>query len=221
MKTDFSLFCTLLLLITGCTPAPTINTSPYPVNLEADEFYQQAVSLSESYDVDSTQLSIILLDLALQIDSMNPEYHGFKAKLMIELGNLDEALELQQKADSIGVINGEYLFQLGLLQAAKDRELDAKSSFKRSLEYQEALLKEYPDSFQIYLMRQAALACYHENDSLFMPDRDYVRKRFPNNLLDITMSKGLKPSNLIKQIKSLQETDWDYTEDQINNSPEN
>lgn len=215
MKTVFLILCTSLLLIIGCTQAPTIDTSPYPVNMEADEFYQQAVSLSESYDVDSTQLSIILLDLALQIDSMNPEYHGLKAKLMIELGNLDEALELQQKADSIGVINGEYLFQLGLLQAAKDREEDAKSSFKRSLEYQDALLETYPDSFQIYLIRQAALACYQENDSLFMPDRDYVRKRFPNNLLDITMSKGLKPSNLIKQIKSLQETDTDITNDPV------
>lgn len=212
MKTVFLLLCTSFLLTTGCTQATKIDTSPYPVNPEANEYYQQAVSLSESYDIDSTLLSIILLDLALKVDSMNPEYHGFKSKLMIELGNLDEALELQQRADNIGAINGEYLFQLGLLQAAKNREEDAKSSFKRSLEYQDALLEVYPDSFQIYLIRQAALACYHENDSLFMPDRDYVRKRFPNNLLDITLSKGLKPSNLIKQIKSLQETDEDSTE---------
>lgn len=209
MKTVFLILCTSLLLIIGCTQAPTIDTSPYPVNMEADEFYQQAVSLSESYDVDSTQLSIILLDLAIKIDSMNPDYHGLKTKLLIELGNLDEALELQQRADSFGAINGEYLFQLGLLQAAKDREEDAKNSFKRSLEYQNALLEVYPDSFEIYLLRQAALACYHDNDSLFMPDRDYVRNRFPNNLLDITLSKGLKPSSLIKQIKSLEVTESD------------
>ena len=209
MKKVYLLLFTSLLLITGCTQAPKIDTTPYPINPEADEYYQQALTLSNNFDVDSTQFSIILLDLARKIDSMNPDYHGLKTKLLIELGNLDEALELQQRADSFGAINGEYLFQLGLLQAAKDREEDAKNSFKRSLEYQNALLEVYPDSFEIYLLRQAALACYHGNDSLFMPDRDYVRNRFPNNLLDITLSKGLKPSSLIKQIKSLEVTESD------------
>lgn len=209
MKKVYLLLFTSLLLITGCTQAPKIDTTPYPINPEADEYYQQALTLSNNFDVDSTQFSIILLDLAIKIDSMNPDYHGLKTKLLIELGNLDEALELQQRADSFGAINGEYLFQLGLLQAAKDREEDAKNSFKRSLEYQNALLEVYPDSFEIYLLRQAALACYHDNDSLFMPDRDYVRNRFPNNLLDITLSKGLKPSSLIKQIKSLEVTESD------------
>ena len=82
----------LLLICTavGCHSRQKPDIRPHPVNLSADSFYQQAVAiLQSSYDVDSTRKCISLLDRALSIDSLNPDYYGTKAKLLAEMGELD------------------------------------------------------------------------------------------------------------------------------------
>ena len=109
----------LLLICTaiGCHSRQKPDIRPHPVNLSADSFYQQAVAiLQSSYDVDSTRKCISLLDRALSIDSLNPDYYGTKAKLLAEIGELDSALHVQTLAMERKAITGEYLFQLGLFR---------------------------------------------------------------------------------------------------------
>ena len=103
----------LLLICTavGCHSRQKPDIRPHPVNLSADSFYQQAVAiLQSSYDVDSTRKCISLLDRALSIDSLNPDYYGTKAKLLAEMGELDSALHVQTLAMERKAITGEYLF---------------------------------------------------------------------------------------------------------------
>ena len=145
-----------------------------------------------------------MLDYALSIDSMNPDYYGLKARLLAELGSLDSALEVQSKADRIGAITGEYLFQLALFQAAKDRPDEAKENFRRSNEFLKAVLKQYPDSLGAFITQQAAYALYHEQDSLYMPNAEEIRKHYPDRLMEVEMARRVKPRNLIKQVKSLE-----------------
>lgn len=193
-----------LLFFFGCKPGVAVDITPHPVNPEADLFYQEVLQRVSNYDVDTTWKCIRLLDQALSIDSLNPDYYGLKARLLCELGYLDSAITVQEEADQIGAITGEYLFQLGLFQAAKEQPEKAEASFHRSNEFLKAVLAEYPDSLGAYITQQAANACYHQADSLYMEDIDYVRKRFPNRLMEIEMVRRMKPQSLIKQIKSLE-----------------
>ncbi len=199
-----SLFVASLLLFISCKPGAVVDITPHPVNPEADLFYQEALQRISNYDVDTTLKCIRLLDQALSIDSINPDYYGLKARLLCELGYLDSALKVQEEADRIGAITGEYLFQLGLFQAAKEQPEKAKMSFYRSNEFLKAVLAVYPDSLGAFITQQAANACYYQADSLYMEDIDYVRKRFPDRLMEIEMVRRTKPQSLIKQIKSLE-----------------
>lgn len=199
----------LILLVVFCFPAGCrqrtgVDITPHPVVPEADKLYQKALLLSASYDVDSTEKSIDLLDRALTIDSMNPDYYGVKAKLLSELGYLDSALAIQHRADMIGAITGEYLFQLGLFQAAKKRDAEAQLNFSRSNEFQKAVLKRYPDSLGAFVIQQAANACLHGQDSLFMSDMEAIRERFPDRLMEVEMMRRLKLLQLIRQIKLME-----------------
>ncbi|HHU25384.1 MAG TPA: hypothetical protein GXZ56_02010 [Bacteroidales bacterium] len=193
-----------LLLLFGCKPGAAIDITPHTVDPEADVFYQEALQRVSNYDVDTTWSCIRLIDQALLIDSLNPDYYGLKARLLCELGYLDSALTVQEEADRIGAITGEYLFQLGLFQAAKEQPEKAEVSFHRSNEFLKAVLAEYPDSLGAFITQQAANACYHQADSLYMEDIDYVRKRFPDRLMEIEMVRRMKPQSLIKQVKSLE-----------------
>lgn len=201
------IFLASLFFFTGCDIETSIDITPHEINPQADLFYQKALQLVYNYDVDTTLKSIQLLDSALMIDSLNPDYYGVKAKLLSELGYLDSALLVQSAANHLGAITGEYLFQLGLFQAAKEFHDEAKESFRRSNEFQKAILDQYPDSLGAFIIQQAANACYHQADSLFMPDIEDVRKRFPDRLMEIEMVRRTKPLNLIKQIKSMEISD--------------
>ena len=188
----------LLLICTavGCHSRQKPDIRPHPVNLSADSFYQQAVAiLQSSYDVDSTRKCISLLDRALSIDSL---------KLLAEMGELDSALHVQTLAMERKAITGEYLFQLGLFQAAKDMNADAHQSFGKSLEILRAVLEQYPDSLGAFILEESANALYQGADSIYMKDIDGIRKRFPNRLLEIEMIRRLKPHSLVKQIKKIQ-----------------
>ena len=181
----------LLLICTavGCHSRQKPDIRPHPVNLSADSFYQQAVAiLQSSYDVDSTRKCISLLDRALSIDSLNPDYYGTKAKLLAEMGELDSALHVQTLAMERKAITGEYLFQLGLFQAAKDMNADAHQSFGKSLEILRAVLEQYPDSLGAFILEESANALYQGAD----------------RLLEIEMIRRLKPHSLVKQIKKIQ-----------------
>ena len=101
-------------------------------------------------------------------------------------------------------ITGEYLFQLGLFQAAKDMNADAHQSFGKSLEILRAVLEQYPDSLGAFILEESANALYQGADSIYMKDIDGIRKRFPNRLLEIEMIRRLKPHSLVKQIKKIQ-----------------
>lgn len=191
-------------VIIGCTSPNSVDITPHEVNSEADAIYQEALELSTYYDIDSTKKTLQLLDKALLIDSLNPDYYGLKAKLISELGNLDSALMVQQLADQRGAMTGEYLFQLGLFQAAKSKKEEAKESFNRSNEYLKAVLKQYPDSLGAFILQQAANALYLEQDSLYMTDVTAVRERFSDRLMEIEMTRRLKPSNLVKQLKEIE-----------------
>ena len=190
-------------VLVGCT-RPSIDITPHQINPEADVYYQKALELGAYYDIDSTSKTLLLLDTALVIDSLNPDYYGLKAKLLSELGNLDSALLVQKLADDRGAITGEYLFQLGLFQAVKDKENDAKQSFKRSNDYLKAVLVQYPDSLGAFILQQAANSLYMEQDSLFMTDVPAIRERFSDRLMEIEMTRRLKPHNLIKQLKEIE-----------------
>ena len=132
MRTNkLSIILPILLVICGVTGChsrqdPKVDITPHHINLQADSLYQQAIALMESsYDIDSTRKCIHFLNNALAIDSLNPDYYGVKAKLLSELGELDSALYVQTLAMEKKAITGEYLFQLGLLQAAKDMYTEA------------------------------------------------------------------------------------------------
>ncbi|MDD3561823.1 hypothetical protein [Petrimonas mucosa] len=200
--------CLLLLgwicALAGCSLKNGVNITPHEINGEADLFYREALRLSANYDVDTTLKSIQLLDSALSIDSLNPDYYGLKAKLLCELGYLDSALLVQERADRIGAVTGEYLFQLGLFQAAKGDSVNARESFRRSNRYQMAILKHYPDSLGALIIQQAANAAYHGTDSLYMADLEQIKKRFPDRLMEIEISRRVKPSSLIRQIRLLE-----------------
>ncbi len=198
------LLISCLFYLAGCSSGTKIDITPHQIDPEADAFYRQALELAPDYDVDSTLKCIQLLDNALSIDSMNPNYYGLKSKLLCELGYLDSALVVQSEADRLGAITGEYLFQLALFQAAKESLDEAKENFRRSNEFQKAILKQYPDSLGAFIIQQATNACYHGQDSLYMTDIKSVRERFPDRLMEIEKARRLKPQNLIKQIKSLE-----------------
>ena len=198
-----SLLLTILPMIiaaTGChsRQESKADITPHCINLQADSLYQQAIALMESsYDVDSTRKCIRFLDKALAIDSLNPDYYGMKAKLLSEMGELDSALYIQTLAMEKNAITGEYLFQLGLLQAAKDMHAEAHESFGISKVFLQAVLKQYPDSLGAFILAEAA-------DSLFMRNIDEIRKRFPERLLEIEMTRRVKPHSLVNQIRRIQ-----------------
>lgn len=193
----------------GCNTRQNPDATAYEINPEADIFYRQALNLLDFYDKDSTIKCIDFLNEALTLDSLNPDYHGTKAKLFAELGLLDSALIIQRHANEIGAINGEYLLQLGLFQAAKGFREEAHESFKRSSECLKKVLKKYPDSLGAFINQQAANSLYLGTDSLFMNNVNDIRKQFPNRLMDIEMTRRLKPSSLILQIQKIEETSFD------------
>jgi tetratricopeptide (TPR) repeat protein len=160
--------------------------------------------MESSYDVDSTRKCIRFLDKALAIDSLNPDYYGMKAKLLSEMGELDSALYIQTLAMEKNAITGEYLFQLGLLQAAKDMHAEAHESFGKSKVFLQAVLKQYPDSLGAFILAEAANSLYENKDSLFMRNIDEIRKRFPERLLEIEMTRRVKPHSLVNQIRRIQ-----------------
>lgn len=194
----------LLATITGCHQKATVDITPHVVNSEADHLFQEALILSASYHIDSTAKAIQLLNKALEIDSMNPDYYGVKAKWLCEMGYLDSALTVQLEAANMGAVTGEYLFQLGLFQAAKERYDEAMESFSLSNSFQEEILVQYPDSLGAFIIQQSAYACLNGDDSLFMANIEAVRERFPERLMEIEMTRRLKPMNLIKQIRLLE-----------------
>lgn len=205
MKKKYIPFILFSVFFMACTSKPKVDITPYTVNPEADVYYQQALSLLSSYEIDSTKKSLVLLDKAFAIDSMNPDYYGVKAKILIEMGYLDSALSLQTLADSKGAITGEYLFQLGLLQAAKEQKEKAHNSFKRSNDFLRTVIKKYPDSLGAFILQQAANALCLQQDSLFMRDIKTIRKQFPDRLMEIEMTRRIKPHTLIEQIKKIEE----------------
>lgn len=212
-KKDRSHILLLLLLVTasaiGChsRQEQAIDINPNPVNLQADSLYQQAVALMQSScDIDSTRKCIYLLDSALAIDSLNPDYYGIKAKLLSEMGNLDSALHVQTLAMEKKAINGEYLFQLGLFQTAKEMDTEAHESFGKSRAFLQAVLEQYPDSLGAFILAEAANSLYEKEDSLFMRNIDEIRKRFPERLLEIEMTRRVKPHSLVNQIRNIQIT---------------
>ena len=188
----------------GCTSQSTVDITPHEADPAAELIYQDALETSTYYDIDSTMKALQLLDSALIIDSLNPDYYGLKAKLISELGNLDSALTILQFAEKRGAITGEYLFQKGLLEAAKSRKQEAKESFRRSNEILKAVLKQYPDSLGAFIIQQAANALYFEADSLYMTDVPAIRERFSDRLMEIEMTRRLHPSNLVKQLKEIE-----------------
>lgn len=101
-------------------------------------------------------------------------------------------------------ITGEYLFQLGLLQAAKDMHAEAHESFGKSKVFLQAVLKQYPDSLGAFILAEAANSLYENKDSLFMRNIDEIRKRFPERLLEIEMTRRVKPHSLVNQIRRIQ-----------------
>lgn len=203
IKIHFSLLF-IFLFYSGCNSGK-IDITPHKVNPQADVFFQQAIPLLEYYDKDSTRKCIILIDKALSIDNLNPDYHGTKAKLYAELGLLDSALIVQKQAEQLGAINGEYLFQLGLFQAAKEFPDEAHLSFGRSNDFLKAVLKQYPDSLGAFIMQQAANSLYMGVDSVFMNDVKGIRERFPDRLMEIEMTRRLKPSSLVRQLKKIED----------------
>lgn len=207
MKSKYKsiLYSLFFLCLIGCHNRQSADIYPYKINPKADIYYQQALSLLVYYDKDSTRKCINLLDKALEIDSLNPDYYGTKAKLFVELGLLDSALIIQRYANQIGAINGEYLLQLGLFQAAKGFPAEAHESFKRSNEYLKRVLGKYPDSLGAFINQQAANSLYLGIDSVFMSNIKNIRKQFPNRLMDIEMTRRLKPSSLILQIRKIEE----------------
>lgn len=208
----FKLHIILVLLlaistVTSChsRQEQKINITPHTINIEADSLYRQAVALMQSsYDVDSTRKCLHLLDKALRIDSLNPDYYGIKAKLLSEMGELDSALYIQTLAMEKKAITGEYLFQLGLFQAAKDMNTEAHESFGKSRTYLRAVLEQYPDSLGAFILAEAANALYESQDTLFMKNIDEIRKQFPERLMEIEMTRRVKPHSLINQIRRIQ-----------------
>lgn len=208
----FKLHIILILLVvinmaTSCysPQKQKVDITPHAVNIEADSLYRQAVALMQSsYDVDSTRKCLHLLDKALRIDSLNPDYYGIKAKLLSEMGELDSALYIQTLAMEKKAITGEYLFQLGLFQAAKDMNTEAHESFGKSRTYLQAILEQYPDSLGAFILAEAANALYESQDTLFMRNIDEIRKQFPERLMEIEMTRRVKPHSLINQIRRIQ-----------------
>ena len=120
------------------------------------------------------------------------------------MGELDSALCIQLLAMEKKAITGEYMFQLGLFQAARDMNAEAHQSFEKSMEILQAVLEQYPDSLAAFILEESANALYQGADSLYMKDIDAIRKRFPDRLLEIEMIRRLKPHSLVKQIKKIQ-----------------
>ena len=194
----------ILFCLVSCQQPNRVDITPHRINPYADVYYQQALALNADHYRESALKALYFLDLALSIDSLNPHYYGLKARIFIELGLLDTALMIQSRADELGAINGEYLFQLGLLQAARDMEEEARRSFWRSNEFLTEVVRQHPDSLGAFVMQRAAYALYVGNDSLFMPDQRYVFDRFPDRAWDLEMTRRLRPSGLITQIKDIE-----------------
>lgn len=197
-------FLGCIICYAGCNKGTTVDITPYKVDPVADVYFRKAVALVSNYDVDTTLKCLALLDSAISVDKMNPDYYGIKAKLLCELGSLDSALTVQEAANQLGAINGEYLLQLGFFQAAKEKKGAALESYRRSNDYQNAILAQYPDSLGAFIIQQAAYASIHNADSLYMSDMPSIRKRFPNRLGEVELAKRNKPSHIIKQIKSME-----------------
>ena len=68
----------------------------------------------------------------------------------------------------------------------------------------QAVLKQYPDSLGAFILAEAANSLYENKDSLFMRNIDEIRKRFPERLLEIEMTRRVKPHSLVNQIRRIQ-----------------
>lgn len=81
---------------------------------------------------------------------------------------------------------------------------EAHESFGQSRAFLQAVLKQYPDSLGAFILAEAANALYEKEDSLFMRDIDEIRKRFPERLMEIEMTRRVKPHSLVNQIRNIQ-----------------
>lgn len=69
----------------------------------------------------------------------------------------------------------------------------------------QAVLKQYPDKlWEPFILAEAANSLYENKDSLFMRNIDEIRKRFPERLLEIEMTRRVKPHSLVNQIRRIQ-----------------
>lgn len=189
----------LSFLFANC--GKSVDITPHQVDAKADSLYRLAIKLSAQFDsLEPVYKSIELLDEAIKIDSLNPDYYRAKAKLVLELGSLNDAIEVQKKGVSANAMNGESWFQLGLFQAAVNDSLDSRESLNKSVKYFDAIMKKYPDSFGAYYLRQIAISLLAGNDSLYMPDYVAVEKMFPTRKAEIEFIRRIRPSVLVGEI---------------------
>lgn len=191
----------LPLVFTNCGNSNSVDITSHKVNAKADSLYKMAMKLSAQFDsLEPVYKSIELLNAAIKIDSLNPDYHRVKAKLVLELGNLNDAIDIQKKAIVANAMNGESWFQLGLFQTAVNDSVDSKESLNKSVKYFDAIMKEFPDSLGAYYLRQIALSLLAGNDSIYMPDYIAVEKMFPARKAEIEFIRRIVPSVLVNQI---------------------
>lgn len=196
----------ILLCLIGCQHRSRVDITPHPINPEAHIYYRMARGLHASYDggVEARLQALEFLDNALRIDSLNPHYYGLKARIFTEWGFLDPALAVQTRAYELGAMNGDYYFQLGLLQAARGMDEEARENFRRSDEFLREVVRQHPDSLLAFVKQRAAHALYMGDDALFMPDRNYVWDRFPDRGWELVTTQSLRPSELIIQVLDIE-----------------
>ena len=109
-----------------------------------------------------------------------------------------KCIRFLDKALAIDSLNPDYY---GM--KAKDMHAEAHESFGKSKVFLQAVLKQYPDSLGAFILAEAANSLYENKDSLFMRNIDEIRKRFPERLLEIEMTRRVKPHSLVNQIRRI------------------
>lgn len=197
------IYITIMILgcLAGCNHQK-VDITPHTVNPKAEILFLQAKALlNRTADADSAHVALSLIDEALHIDSLSPTYYREKARLLAEMGQLGQALEVEEKALSMNAMDGENYLQMGIFQAALGMPDSALINYKISKTYFDEILKAYPDSLYTFVWREIANSLIHGQDSLFFNDLDAIRRRFKNRLLEIETIRHTRPSMLVSTLK--------------------
>ncbi len=131
---------------------------------------------------DSLYLSLSYLDSAISLDSESLISYSNKAKILIDLGRLDDALLCLNKINKMNDENRVIIDQqIGFIYLKLNDSLKSRSAFLEAYKYQQALLKKKPELQLSITSNLAFLKLLIENKEAALIEIDKVIEKNKSN----------------------------------------